>query len=104
MNAFNPMKTIHLNSVYCTGTESSISQCTVYKLSLNSPSSTNQPVVGVYCPLPNITSSTAQMSSNTATGFGVSATSSAISSENVLYVLTGIFGVLIIIGILSVVL
>ena len=98
------MKTIHLNNVYCTGSETSISQCTVHKLSLNSPSSTNQPVVGVHCPLPNITSSTVQMSSNTATGLGASATTSAISSENALYVLTGIFGVLIIIGILSVVL
>ncbi|XP_011409971.1 PREDICTED: scavenger receptor cysteine-rich domain superfamily protein-like [Amphimedon queenslandica] len=105
MNAYNPMKTIHLNSVYCTGSETSISQCRAYKLPINSPSSTNQPVVGVHCPLPNITTSTVQMSSSAgATGLGATATASAISSENALYVLTGIFGVLIVIGILSVVL
>lgn len=104
MNAYNPMKTIHLSSVYCTGRENSLSECTVYKLSLNDPSSNNQPVVGVYCPLPNVTSSSS-MSQNSASAGGVFGTVSTTSttSYNALYLITGVFTVLIIIGIGSVV-
>lgn len=94
-NAYKPQKTVHINNVYCIGTETMLSLCPYFKLPVTDPS--GYTVAGVACPLPD-SSIPVTSTSNTPSSGGISAP----VSNNSLYLLTGVFSVLVIVGVMSV--
>ena len=92
-----PNKTVHLTNIYCTGAELSLGDCTYYKLPISRPDAYS--VAGVNCSLPPPVLTTSQ----SVVVVPTMDRQEQDNTENSLYLSIGIFAVLTVVSLFSVI-